>query len=780
MTLDPKDTALSQTASLSARPEGHLPEHARIGPYRLLHLVGEGGMGEVWAAEQVEPVHRKVALKVIKAGMDTKQVVARFEAERQALALMDHPAIAKVLDAGATPEGRPYFVMEYVPGVSITQHCDTRRLSTPDRLRLLTEVCDAVQHAHQKAIIHRDLKPSNVLVALSDGRAQPKIIDFGIAKATGQRLTDRTLFTEVGAFIGTPEYMSPEQADLTGQGIDTRTDIYSLGVILYELLTGQLPLPASELRSVSQEELRRRLREVDPPKPSTRLTALGEEGVQVAERRQTDPGALRKQLEGDLDAIVMKALEKDPARRYGTASELAADVERHLRDEPVLARPASRAYRVRKYARRHRLLFLGGGAVAASILAGLLVAGVALVQARRARAEEARQRTLAETRLRTAEKYAEALFLDISPRLANLEGATDVRKRLNTAGSQFLEDLAVGVGDDPRLRWLTARMNLALGRLEGFSYSGSSLADYPAAVAHGERALSLLHSLPPDYPSKQLRRTMEYRTEDLLETALDSMGRVDEALGHADRMKELALTSDSDAEKAEMVRLALLRRASILTSLGRIDDALEIRRKEVAQADAQLRSMQNADRLHSALVAHASVGDLLLEKKDVTEAIAELGKALELARRLVAGEPTGLRYQSDLGMMSTALGGAYLLAGRYDEARALVKDGVQRLERLERSDPENQRARDALANALDDLGARELAAAERPGVPNARRRALLAGAIDSWTRCRERTRAERAHHFECGGSSLERARALLAQKVPSAPSRGAATRGPSP
>src|SRR5215469_3420403 len=274
----------------------------RIGPYRLVHSIGEGGMGEVWLAEQHEPVRRRVALKIIKPGMDTKQVVARFESERQALALMDHPAIAKVFDGGTTAEGRPYFVMEYVPGVPITEHSDKHRMSTAERLELFTQVCDGVQHAHQKAVIHRDLKPSNILVSLVDGKAQPKIIDFGIAKATGQRLTEKTLFTEVGSVIGTPEYMSPEQADLTRQDIDTRTDIYSLGVILYQLLTGALPFGSAELRASSYEELRRKLREVDPPKPSTKLATLGDAAVEAARRRETDPGSLRKQLAGDLDA----------------------------------------------------------------------------------------------------------------------------------------------------------------------------------------------------------------------------------------------------------------------------------------------------------------------------------------------------------------------------------------------------------------------------------------------------------------------------------------------
>jgi non-specific serine/threonine protein kinase/serine/threonine-protein kinase len=380
---------LEDTASMppDSKPTPNETSHRRIGPYRLLHAIGEGGMGEVWVADQLEPVKRRVALKVIKAGMDTKQVVARFEAERQALAVMDHPAIAKVLDAGATPEGRPYFVMEYVPGVSITDHCDTHRLSMGERLRLFIEVCEGVQHAHQKAIIHRDLKPSNILVSLVDGRAQPKIIDFGIAKAIGHRLTERTLFTEAGTVIGTPEYMSPEQADLTGQDVDTRTDVYSLGVILYELLTGALPFASGELRASSYEELRRKLREVEPPKPSTKAATLGEGGVEAARRRDTDPGSLRRQLKGDLDAITMKALEKDRVRRYGTPSEFSADVGRFLRQEPVQARPASRLYRLSKYVRKHRV-----GVTVATTLLVLLIAFTASTWNQAQRIAEERDR----------------------------------------------------------------------------------------------------------------------------------------------------------------------------------------------------------------------------------------------------------------------------------------------------------------------------------------------------------------------------------------------------
>ncbi len=294
-------------------------------------------------------MRRRVALKLIKWGMDTKEVLARFESERQALALMNHPNIAKVFDAGSTDEGRPFFAMEYVRGVPLTEYCDAQRLSTQERLTLFMQVCDGVQHAHQKGIIHRDIKPSNILVAVEDGRPVPKIIDFGVAKATSQRLTERTLFTELGQWIGTPEYMSPEQAELTGLDVDTRTDVYSLGVVLYELLAGAQPFDPKELRTAGFDEMRRRIREEEPPRPSTRVSSLGDASQTAAERRRTDIHGLTRTLRGDLDWIVMKALEKDRTRRYGSPSELAADVERYLRDEPVEASPPSTCYRIRKF-----------------------------------------------------------------------------------------------------------------------------------------------------------------------------------------------------------------------------------------------------------------------------------------------------------------------------------------------------------------------------------------------------------------------------------------------
>src|ERR1043165_4006836 len=349
-----------------------------IGRYKLLEKIGEGGFGEVWMAEQREPVKRRVALKIIKLGMDSRQVVARFEAERQALAMMDHPNIAKILDAGATgspqseisnpqseiPVGRPYFVMELVRGTRITEYCDKNSLPTPERLKLFILVCQAIQHAHQKGIIHRDIKPSNILVTLHDGVPVPKVIDFGIAKATQAELTDKTVFTHFQQFIGTPAYISPEQAEMSGLDVDTRADIYSLGVLLYELLVGRTPFDATEMMKGGIDALRQTIREQEPLKPSTRLKTLSAvELTTTAQRRQTDAAKLTHLIRGDLDWIVMRCLEKDRTRRYETANSLALDLQRYLANEPVAARPPTAAYRFQKTLRRNKVAFSAGALV---------------------------------------------------------------------------------------------------------------------------------------------------------------------------------------------------------------------------------------------------------------------------------------------------------------------------------------------------------------------------------------------------------------------------------
>jgi eukaryotic-like serine/threonine-protein kinase len=358
-----------------------------IGPYKLLQLIGEGGFGVVYMAEQEAPVRRMVALKIIKPGMDTAQVIARFESERQALALMDHPNIAKVLDAGATESGRPYFVMELVKGITITEFCDRNHMPSQARLKLFIDVCRAIQHAHQKSIIHRDIKPSNVMVTLHDGVPVVKVIDFGVAKATAQKLTARTLFTAYGQMIGTPVYMSPEQAEMSGLDIDTRSDVYSLGVLLYELLTGTTPLDVQRLFAAGYAEMQRLIREEEAIRPSTRLSSLGEKATVLAGNRGTDPKTLAQLLASDLDWIVMKALEKDRNRRYDAPSGLAEDIQRYLQNDAILARPPSAIYRLRKFASRHRVAVLAAFAITGALLLGIVAATWQAVRALRAEAK---------------------------------------------------------------------------------------------------------------------------------------------------------------------------------------------------------------------------------------------------------------------------------------------------------------------------------------------------------------------------------------------------------
>ena len=444
---DPNESDNTQTGHGSAAPD------ARVGNYRLLERLGAGGMGEVWLAEQTGAVRRRVAVKVVKAGLDTATVIARFEAERQALAVMDHPAIAKVFDAGSTEQGRPYFAMEYVQGESVIEYCDRHRLTIKERLELFIQVCDGVQHAHQKGIIHRDLKPSNILVSLQNDRAAAKIIDFGISKATNQALTSRTLHTVFGGFIGTPEYMSPEQAEVGVTDVDTRSDIYALGVVLYELLTGVLPLTPDAFADQGLDAIRRTIREVDPPRPSTRVTRTAVAGDDAAARRRSDPSRLAARLKGDLDWIVLKALEKERTKRYQTANAFALDVKRHLADEPVAAGPPSATYRMGKFVRRHKTP-VGAAVLLLAVLLGF--SAVTAVQAARI----ARERDRANREAQTAEQIVAFLV-----GLFNISDPSEARGKSITAREMLdrgADDIDRTLAGQPEVQ---ARLQATMGRV---------------------------------------------------------------------------------------------------------------------------------------------------------------------------------------------------------------------------------------------------------------------------------------------------------------------------
>jgi serine/threonine protein kinase len=469
------DDFLADTGAPAA--EVPVPE---IANFRVLRLLGEGGFGIVYLAEQLRPVRRLVALKIIKPGMDTRAVVTRFAAERQALAVLDHPHIARVLDAGTTESGHPYFVMDYVAGVSITTFCAERKLTIPARLALLLKVCDAILHAHQKGVVHRDLKPGNILVAERDGRPVPVVIDFGIAKAVGeQRLVDATLYTAFERCLGTPAYMSPEQASLDGLDVDTRTDIYSLGVLLYELLTGQLPF-ASTGQTVSAEELRRRVREDEPPRPSARFAALPEESARtLAAERQSDPRRLRATLHGDLDWIAMRALEKDRARRYPSAAALAADLQHYLASEPIAARPPSRLYLFQRFARRHRVALLIAAAFAA-----ILVTATALSVWQAVRATRAEKRALIEAAhsAQTAQ-FLQDMLASVDPAVAKGQDTTLLRTILDQAAVRLDRDLR----DEPEI---AAQLHQTIG------WSYHKIAYEKPAEEHLRAAVQLYRSLP--------------------------------------------------------------------------------------------------------------------------------------------------------------------------------------------------------------------------------------------------------------------------------------------
>jgi serine/threonine protein kinase len=626
----------------------------RIGRYKLLQVIGEGGFGIVYMAEQHEPVRRRVALKVIKLGMDTKQVIARFEAERQALALMDHPNIAKVLDAGATDTGRPFFVMELVRGVPITEYCDQNNLSTHPRLDLFIPVCKAVQHAHQKGVIHRDIKPSNILVTLHDGVPVPKVIDFGIAKAIDQPLTEKTLFTRFEQFMGTPAYMSPEQAEMSGLDIDTRSDIYSLGVLLYELLTGKTPFDPKHLLEASLDEIRRIIREDEPPRPSARISTLvASEQTTVARCRGSEPPRLIHMVRGDLDWIVMKAMEKDRARRYETANGLATDITRFLANEPIAARPPSSLYKLQKLARRNKLTFIAVSAVSAALIMGLGVSTWMFFKEQQARQQAEAERNTAETEaaksLQVAQ-FLEDMLQGVGPSVAMSRDTTMLREILDKTAERVGKDLK----NQPLVQ---AELQSIIGETYG------ALGEYRKAEALLRESLTTGRTLlGNDHPA------VAHSLFSLGWVLLDEW-KLDEAEGAA--REALAIRKKLYTQPHRELADSLNELGLVLRREAKLDEAEDMLRQSLMMRK-QLLGDENPDVLDSLNI----LSGLLYLRNRLDEAESMMREELALARRLYGNE------HPSVASALITLGPVLESEGKLAEAEQVIRDGVAMKRRL--------------------------------------------------------------------------------------------------
>jgi serine/threonine protein kinase len=688
-----------------------------IGPYKLLEQIGEGGFGVVFMAEQTQPIRRKVALKILKPGMDTRQVVARFEAERQALALMDHPNIAHVFDGGETESGRPYFVMELVKGTPITKYCDEQRLTPRQRLELFVPVCQAIQHAHQKGIIHRDVKPSNILVAPYDGKPVVKVIDFGVAKATGQKLTERTLFTGFGAVVGTLEYMSPEQAELNNQDIDTRSDIYSLGVLLYELLTGTTPLTREQLRETPFPELLRLIREEEPPRPSTRLSSSATLPA-IATARQTEPAKLTRLVRGELDWIVMKALEKDRGRRYQTANGLARDLEHYLADEPVEACPPSAGYRLRKFARKHKKALITAAAFLVLLVAGIAGLALGLVEVQRAKdrtdvalgkESKARQRAKqALDKMSKARQRAQQALDEMSTEV--IQNWLSKQPKLEPAQKEFLkkalawyEELTRETGDSLEAREAAAK---AYYHIASIHYT---LGQAPDAERAYRKAITAYADLAAADP-----KAGQYRRG--LAQAHHYLGHVQERIGQLQNA-EASYREALAAHKALAAQFPDVpaNRRDVATTAESLANLLEPQRRtreaEEAYQDALAIYKKLATDYPTQAVAredlarcHSNLGALLEHAGRAKEAEAAHDEALTLQKQLVADFPDVAECRRELAETQNNRGVLLDRTGRTKEAEAAFRDSLDLYKRLAADFPAVPTYRWQLARTSHNLG----------------------------------------------------------------------------
>jgi serine/threonine protein kinase/tetratricopeptide (TPR) repeat protein len=685
---DPPDAILD---AVKVDPAATL-EYDSFGPYRILSLLGEGGMGAVYLAEQTQPLQRQVALKVVKLGLNSTQILSRFSYERQALALMEHPNIARVYDAGASEKGRPYFVMEYVDGLPITQYCDRHRLTTGQRLELFVPVCQALQHAHQKGVIHRDIKPSNVMVTEVDGRPVPKVIDFGIARATEQRNADTVAFTQLGQFLGTPEYMSPEQADLVTGDVDTSSDVYSLGVLLYELLIGAVPFDAQMLRRAGLSELLRIVREEEAIPMTAKLTGMGESATKIAGLRRTDPDTLRRLVGGDLNWIVMRAMEKDRRRRYLAASELAADIQRHLDDRPVLASPPSPVYRARKFVRRHKFSVLAAAGVLATLVVGIVATTWQAAIARRERAEAVAARKLAETRLDDVHTLADSMLFEINSDVKDLAGGTKAREALVRLGQQYLNKEVAVSETDPHRRQELAQAFMELGDLQG-APGESNLRDVTGARQSYGRSVAILEAESVSHP-------LDANLRHLLTLVYVRQAQLDESAASARATLERASKSADIFVAQWPGDLQGLRdRAEVLGGNEQFEAAVELRQRILASnpKDPSLRW----ELAHAQLALGTSIAS-----KHRLPALDWLKKSADGFEALNREEPANVRYQRDRAVALGTMTRIQLNLSLLTDAVASARQSVSILEQLTASDPRNasfrldlSAARVALSNA---------------------------------------------------------------------------------